>query len=1493
MSLSSVVRTSPTVATLTLGYDNMDITANGTLSVTVLDAGHTRMGDVPAPALEITASAGTNVCGRTAQVREEIIDQSSATECTSVTDLATITTLDMNSQSISTLQSGDFAGLTGLTTLGLADNQITALPEDIFAGLTALQRLTFFRNRGLTTTTLPVGIFAGLTALANLDLSDSELTALPADIFDGRDNLRSLFLEDNDLSGLPDDIFAGLDSLANLVLFGNPFTAGTGLPDGVFDPVLGTLGDIAASGTSGFIVDATGRAAHFVCSRADSADIVTATTGVDDCLRITSAQLAAALAGLPTATLAASTPLTEATLNGAEVTVTLENTEYMDPLLAAYFMLVEDVEGDVTVSNVARTSPTVATLTLAHSGDILDDGELSMSVLAAGHTGTGDLPAGSVPITAALAVTGIAITSTGPYMQGEEIEATVTFSGNVTVVGVPEIALMVGANVRQATFASGGGSADLVFTYTVVAGETDANGVSINADALSLPAGVTIQNSGGDDAILTHTITVAEDTANAVDTTAPLFSSAAVNVNVLVLTYAEDLDMNSTPANGDYTIGLSAGTPPTVSGVTINGAEVTLALSAAVGSSLTATVTLTYVPGSTPLRDIAGNNAVALTAASVTNNTSSDPAASLTAPTPLTEANLNGATVTVTLVNTGYENPLGTGFTLTTEDVAGTVSLSGVARPSDTVAMLTLSYTGEAFIGDGTLSVTVLADSHTDAGDLTTNTVPITETPNSAPVAVIDEGSTLSVNAGAVVTLNGAGSSDPDGDMLAYAWQVVTDGVPALTLATTNLATLSFTAPTVTTADDYTIGLIVNDGTVDSPEVTIVVTVNPAGTNNAPVAVIDQGSTLAVQASTGVTLNSMGSNDPDGDTIATYAWRVVTNGVPELILTTVDQPSLSFTAPAVTTTAVDYTIGLVVNDGVLDSPEVRIVVTVNPPGANNAPVAVIDGSGTLSVNAGASVTLTSTGSNDPDVGDTIVAYTWRVVTDGVPALTLTTVDQPTLRFTAPAVTTADDYTIGLVVNDGTLFSEEAFVVVRVILATPGPTPEQTAVLHDEIAPQALQTVAGSVVASVGARIETTVQGVSTGGVRLDGQGMEGDGAAILLGFLDKAPEYTRSIKEGDLNWKRMLANSSFSLNAAGDGSTGGGLGVWGSGHYMEFNGDDNDLDWDGDSFSFQVGADTRWRNDLLTGIAVSWSEGDVEYSLGGADAERGDYVLTLTGIHPYLGWSSGDGRMSLWASAGYADGKIEIEPDEGVDREHDTTVVSVAGGFTRSLTDFLRIKGDFSGLEADIDEADEVPNDSDFSTDSQRLRLLLEGRYQQRLRGGGTLSQSIEAGYRLDEGDSEADTDGTEIGGSVDYHNPATGFSVSGKVRALVGNSNYQEWGVSGLIRLESGAQGLSFTLEPGYGDTAGSAGELWRRETPYLETGRQSYGARMKMHLGYGLHGGIMPYTEVTSGEALRSFRMGVKWQLGKALDLNLFGEQYEADESDNSLQLEGKLEF
>ena len=208
--------------------------------------------------------------------------------------------------------------------------------------------------------------------------------------------------------------------------------------------------------------------------------------------------------------------------------------------------------------------------------------------------------------------TPVRFTSTGPYTIDETITVTVTFVDTVTVVGTPQITLMVGTNALSADYTSGTGNTVLVFTYTVAADENDENGVSIPANALALNGGTIQGETTGTDAILTHAA-VLDDPAQVVDTRMPEFVSASVTADNLVLTYDETLDSTSTPANDDYTIMVTdtatpSPTVPTVNDpVVINGANVMLTLSRNI--TTTETFRLTYTPGTNPLRDVAGNNA--------------------------------------------------------------------------------------------------------------------------------------------------------------------------------------------------------------------------------------------------------------------------------------------------------------------------------------------------------------------------------------------------------------------------------------------------------------------------------------------------------------------------------------------------------------------------------------------------------------------------------------------------------------------------------------------------------------------------------------------------------------------------------------------------------------------------------------------------------------------------------------------------------------------
>ena len=150
-------------------------------------------------ALATPALAQTGICGRTTVVQTFILAKiEGVSACADVTGthLAAITgSLLLNSESITALAAGDFAGLTSLTNLYLNHNELTALPSGVFDGLTALRLLRLVEN-GLIT--LPAGVFDELTALRYLYLHDNALATLPADVFEPLTSLTNrLYLDDN------------------------------------------------------------------------------------------------------------------------------------------------------------------------------------------------------------------------------------------------------------------------------------------------------------------------------------------------------------------------------------------------------------------------------------------------------------------------------------------------------------------------------------------------------------------------------------------------------------------------------------------------------------------------------------------------------------------------------------------------------------------------------------------------------------------------------------------------------------------------------------------------------------------------------------------------------------------------------------------------------------------------------------------------------------------------------------------------------------------------------------------------------------------------------------------------------------------------------------------------------------------------------------------------------------------------------------------------
>lgn len=305
------------------------------------------------------------------------------------------------------------------------------------------------------------------------------------------------------------------------------------------------------------------------------------------------------------------------------------------------------------------------------------------------------------------------------------------------------------------------------------------------------------------------------------------------------------------------------------------------------------------------------------------------------------------------------------------------------------------------------------------------DSAPNTPAENRAPTA--SAGADQTVALGATVVLDGSGSTDPDGNALTYRWSLLER--PAGSGAVLSGSTAVRAGFDVDTAGRYIVELVVNDGTVDSPAVTVRIDT----ANSAPVA--DAGPDQTVSLGAVVQLDGNGSADPDGDPL-TFEWEILERPTGS----TAAVSNAFIAAPAFTADmAGAYRVSLIVSDGVLESTADQVVVST----ANSAPVA--DAGPDQTALLGAMVTLDGRASSDAD-GDPL-SFAWSLTSrPDASAAELLDAAMPMSRFEADA---EGLYVAQLIVNDGELDSVPDTTTVDIDVPPPVNTPpviDSTAVL---------------------------------------------------------------------------------------------------------------------------------------------------------------------------------------------------------------------------------------------------------------------------------------------------------------------------------------------------------------------------------------------------------------------------------------------------------------
>lgn len=319
--------------------------------------------------------------------------------------------------------------------------------------------------------------------------------------------------------------------------------------------------------------------------------------------------------------------------------------------------------------------------------------------------------------------------------------------------------------------------------------------------------------------------------------------------------------------------------------------------------------------------------------------------------------------------------------------------------------------------------LTVLDDK--GAGGVDTVDIVISPKTNVPPVA--NGGGNQTIIEGGTVTLDGSGSTDSDGTINAYLWEVVADlDSGGVVINDADKAVANFIAPSVDGRESAIVKLTVwdNDGSSDTTNFIYIYVEDES--NSPPTA--DGGGNQTVDGGVTVYLDGTGSSDADG-TISSYNWGLVSgNGI---TINNASNAIANFVAPY---SNVEQTVKvrLMVYDDLGDSDNITVNITVNPtvapppPEDPNVPP-VADAGSDKSVNELTTVNLYGNGSSDSD--GTVTRYLWGQLAG--PTVEVSNINYINTSFVAPDVSESVDISFRLIVWDNDGDSDDDTVTITI------------------------------------------------------------------------------------------------------------------------------------------------------------------------------------------------------------------------------------------------------------------------------------------------------------------------------------------------------------------------------------------------------------------------------------------------------------------------------
>ena len=373
--------------------------------------------------------------------------------------------------------------------------------------------------------------------------------------------------------------------------------------------------------------------------------------------------------------------------------------------------------------------------------------------------------------------------------------------------------------------------------------------------------------------------------------------------------------------------------------------------------------------------------------------------------------------------------------------------------------------------------------------------------------------------------------------------------------------------------------------------------------------------------------------------------------------------------------------------------------------------------------------------------------------------------------------------------------------------------------------------------------------------------------------------------------EEALLGTSFYVERGAQQDVGGGTwAAWGDVAATRFEGDAGGLALNGDVVTGTAGLDRQWRA-VLVGLALSRSSGEGGYGTG-----AGTIASTLTSVHPYVQVRLGE-RAQVWGAAGWGRGGLEITPESGAALEADLRNSMAAAGARAVLMGAggleIALRSDFLWTETSSDGTAAL---AEAVGTASRGRLMLEGAGQ--IQGlGGVVRPKVEGGVRYDGGDAETGR-GFEVGGGLDWARGSLTLQLSGRMLVAHADESYEEWGYSGSLVYEPGADGLGLQMRVGSSAGAAASGirNLWALENAsgLVRGGAVPFAQRFDAEVGYGIGSGTLWYPYFVADDSGQT-RYGLKLSSGRTMGVGLeFGRRKSVDLGpEDAMLLRGELRF